>query len=238
MRVPACDQSYNTAQHPVSIDLVAAALWLPLEPNRKLVLIALCERADLATGRCWPGREEVALRSSLSVKSVTPHFGALESAGWIRRTRRGNARLGETTTRWLDVQKILNEGEAARQAFLQERRERLQTSWDDSSPDQLALLESGEVDGNDQGKLGNDQGKLTDGSGEAASLVTVIEPSDQPSYDPSSRESVGTPTREGAVRSTYVGPAAESTAHALPSLAEIIRRRQGVPRTEKRRQRA
>jgi DNA-binding transcriptional ArsR family regulator len=90
----------------VSIELVAAALWLPLEASRKLVLIALCERADFRTGLCWPSREEIAIRSSLSPRRVTPHIQALEDAGYLRSIR-GISRKGETTKRYLAVDLIL-----------------------------------------------------------------------------------------------------------------------------------
>jgi DNA-binding transcriptional ArsR family regulator len=114
----------------VSIDLVAAALWLPMDPARKLVLIALCERARLDTGECFPGREEIAARASLSTRRVTPHLQALKKQGYVRREVKGSARRGLTTTRYLDVDRILSEGKLSRDAF----RAR-QKSQDDSSPD-------------------------------------------------------------------------------------------------------
>lgn len=166
----------------MSYDLVGAALWLPLEPTRKLVLIALCERADLKTGQCFPGREEIALRSSLSTRSVTPHLQALLAEGWIKREKRGSSRLGLTTTRWLDSARILAEGEACRAQFLaQNKPEDDNLLGEDSSLNnhyqEKTAASLGEVDGIDQGKLATSLG-------EAASRTTVIEPSIEPSIEP------------------------------------------------------
>lgn len=167
----------------MSIDLIAAALWLPLDPARKLVLVALCDRADYATGKCWPGRDEIALRSSLSLKSVTEHLKGLEADGWIK-SRRGNSRAGETTTRWVNVARVLDESMIVVQAHRARVAARL---GEESTPDpnQLELL--GEVDGRLGEVDGNDQVKLTALLGEAASLVTVIDPSYDPSLQPSAR---------------------------------------------------
>ena len=171
----------------MSIDLVAACLWLPLEPNRKLVLLALCERADLKTGRCWPGREEIAVRASLSVRSVTPHLQALEVLGYLHSRRRDGGRR-QTTLRQLAVSRILKEGEAIRAQFVGEqersREDALSIQQEDSSPDQF------------KGKLPAHQREVGDiamGSslleqGEAASLVTAIEPSLESSYNRQSAE--------------------------------------------------
>lgn len=191
----------------MSVDLISAALWLPLEPNRKLVLVALCDRADIVTGLCFPGREYIAARTSLSVKSVTPHLRALAADGWVRRTQAANARLGQATRRWLDVQKILSEGEQARDVFRAEQRRK--GSGEETSPDQLALLELGEDDV-------IDQGKLTDGSGEAASREYVSNTSDhiRQHGKARSRDPIATAAREGAVRSTDVGSGGEKATSA------------------------
>jgi hypothetical protein len=67
--------------------------------------------------------------------------------------------------------------------------------------------------------------QMTTGNPEAGFTRSVIDPLGDPSEDPSSRESVAAPTREGAVRSTDVGLAPETTARALPSISQIIERR-------------
>ncbi len=177
----------------MSIDLVAAALWLDMEPSKKLVLVALCDRADLKTGKCWPGRDELAIRTSLSQKTITAHLRTLEDEEWVK-SKRGNYRRGETTTRWVRVRRILADGEARKLAF----RARFDGIDDDDFPEPFEAPEpddkglgyettpnnSGElgvIDGRIDVPFGNDQGKSTDVLGEAASLVTVIEPSDPPS---------------------------------------------------------
>lgn len=192
----------------MSIDLVAAALWLPLEPNRKLVLIALCERADFRTGLCWPGRSEIAIRASLSPKRVTEHTKALKAEGLIRHERPGNSRTGETTHRWLDVGRILEEGERRRNEFREgqlrligEEREpdpfQGKLLGDETTLDHLSEDGSGDVDGNDQGTIANDQGTLATLSGDAVSRVTVREPSgSEPSYEPPIPDRAGEQKKE------------------------------------------
>ncbi len=130
----------------MSIDLVAAALWLDLKPTRKLVLFSLCENAD-QYGLCWPSREYIARRCSLDVRSVTPHLQGLEKDGWMRVEEKG--RRGYSTRRRLAAQRILEEGDFERQAFY------LRGWGEDSSLND----EWGEVD--DQwGEVGADKGKL------------------------------------------------------------------------------
>ncbi len=98
----------------VSIDLVAAALWLPLNPTRKLVLVSLCENAD-QYGLCWPSRPYIARRCSLSERSVVTHLHGLRKDKWLRIAEAG--RRGFSTRRQLDAQRILREGEVERQSF-------------------------------------------------------------------------------------------------------------------------
>ena len=104
----------------MSKDLVAAALWLEIEPTRKLIMVSLCENASLGVegrvdGECWPSRRYIAARCSLNVRSVTPHIKALERDGWMRTTRR--PRPGLATERVLDAKRILEEGERGRVKF-------------------------------------------------------------------------------------------------------------------------
>jgi DNA-binding transcriptional ArsR family regulator len=130
----------------VSIDLVAAALWLALPPTRKLVLVSLCENAD-QYGLCWPSREYIAQRCSLSVRSVTPHLQALEEDGWLRVIEPG--RRGFSTRRQLKAQRILEQGDFERRSFY------LRGWGEESSSND----ERGEVDA-DGGKLASNGGKL------------------------------------------------------------------------------
>ena len=69
----------------MSIQAVAWALkqYIP-RPGQKLVLIALANHADSATGRCWPKISTLAIAASMSPRSVHTHLAALETAGFIR----------------------------------------------------------------------------------------------------------------------------------------------------------
>lgn len=141
---------------------MSAALWLPLTPARKLVLVALCDRADI-NGYCWPSRADIAIRASLTVRSVTPHLQGLEADGWLI-SQKGNRAIGQTTRRRINVNRVLIESRVIHESW------RLNLLGEDSSRDQI----SGEVDG-------IDQGKLTAFSGEAASRVIVNKPSEESS---------------------------------------------------------
>lgn len=195
----------------MSIDLVSAALWLQLEPARKLVLIALAERADLRTGLCWPSREEIAWRASLTPRRTTPHLQALEAAGYVRSERRGSPRHGQTTLRYLAVDRILEEGKTALETYRERARQSL---GDVSSPNPF----QGTLLGDDDGTLGDetviDQGTLAAPLGDA---VTLTEPSDQPSNnrtvkEPSDRAIASTAGSRGrAVLQDHVAAAREKT---------------------------
>lgn len=101
----------------MSIDLIAAALWLPLESNRKLVLVSLCENAD-AKGICFPGLEYIAARASISTRRASSHLHALEMAGLARVIRKSRG-PNQHTIRLLSVKRILTEGEQYRRAFME-----------------------------------------------------------------------------------------------------------------------
>lgn len=167
----------------MSHDLVGAALWLDMAPTRKLVLVALCDRADLKTGECWPGRKEIAFRSSLTPRNVTPHLQSLEKDGWVRsgeRPYRARFKVDSdrmTTTRWVNVTRILKEGEG--------RRGELQALWragDDSSPGDTKAGDDSEKAGDGDAQK---QGMIDAKAGDDATLVTVTEPSLEPPLEPS-----------------------------------------------------
>ena len=156
----------------MSIDLVAAALWIDMEPRRKLVLIALCERADLQTGMCWPGRKEIAARSSITERWVTNHMKALEDDGYMATVHKSSGRAGDTSRRKLNVGRILKEGE--------DRREQLQMARykpeDETSP---SFANQGTLT-TEPGDVSAKPGDVDAQPGDVATLVTVNkEPSDQ-----------------------------------------------------------
>lgn len=104
----------------MSIDLVAATMWLDLTPAQKLVLVSLADRANGETGLCWPGRDEIAWRSSVTVRSVTDQIKALEMAGWLESGPKPG-RPGQTTKRILNVKRIIAEASHRRTEFLEMR---------------------------------------------------------------------------------------------------------------------
>lgn len=59
-------------------------------PARKAVLVALADMADEADS-CWPSQATLARMTDQSERSVRGHLGALEEAGFVRRSRRRDA---------------------------------------------------------------------------------------------------------------------------------------------------
>ncbi|MBN9603032.1 MAG: helix-turn-helix domain-containing protein [Afipia felis] len=58
-----------------------------LSATQKLVLIAVCDRAN-KDGKCWPSQRNTAARCSLTERTVNSALGSLEKNGLIRRKRR------------------------------------------------------------------------------------------------------------------------------------------------------
>lgn len=69
----------------MSVVAVGWAFQQELPPVPKLVLVALCERANSETGQCWPGIEVVAKAVGLSPRSVVTYIGALVRNGFVMR---------------------------------------------------------------------------------------------------------------------------------------------------------
>jgi hypothetical protein len=137
-------------------------MWLDLPPARKLVLVALCDRANGTTGQCWPGRKEIAVRASLSERRVTDHLRGLEADGWIRSGAHPRY-PGQTTTRWVAVEKV--------NRTASERRDRLQAQWRGQDDSSHPLINAG------GGDVPSEEGTLVTGGGDVPFNVTVIEPS-------------------------------------------------------------
>lgn len=57
------------------------------KPAMKLLLIALADRAD-ETGVSWPSRDDLVLRTGMSLSTITRTARALEAAQWIQRKQR------------------------------------------------------------------------------------------------------------------------------------------------------
>lgn len=59
-----------------------------VEPNAKLVLLALANRANHETGICYPGQDLLAHECSMSSRTVRRHLRALEDRGLLQRRAR------------------------------------------------------------------------------------------------------------------------------------------------------
>lgn len=72
----------------MSFQYIRAAFQTPVGNSaRKLVLVALAERAD-NSGRCYPGIADIVRRTELGDKTVRRHLEALEAQGLTKRSRR------------------------------------------------------------------------------------------------------------------------------------------------------
>lgn len=81
---------------------ISSAAWnLPLAGIRKIVFLALCDRAD-KSGKCWPSVEWLVTRCGISERSVRLHIGALAFTGHIRRVER----LGRSTVYYINLAKL------------------------------------------------------------------------------------------------------------------------------------
>lgn len=65
----------------------------------KLTLIALADRAD-EDGNCWPGKQDLAKRTSQSARTVQRHLGKLERLGLLRVERRKRKDGTQATNRY------------------------------------------------------------------------------------------------------------------------------------------
>ena len=79
----------------------------PDDPLSKLVLMALCDRAN-EQALCWPSRADLMARCNVAASTLSRKLQSLESAGWIMRKQRFNA----STVFRINVQR-LNDLEAA-----------------------------------------------------------------------------------------------------------------------------
>lgn len=90
---------------------MAAVLDLPLDPQRKLILVTMADNAN-STGLCWPAQATIARRSSISTRALRDHLHGLESAGWLTILSLGNGR-GNSTRYMLNVARIKAEAEVS-----------------------------------------------------------------------------------------------------------------------------
>jgi len=74
-----------------------------VEPNAKLVLLALANRSNNETGLCFPGQQLLGAECSMSDRTIRRHLKTLEAAGLVRRRPR---MLGEGRGRTSDEYRL------------------------------------------------------------------------------------------------------------------------------------
>lgn len=81
-----------------------------VEPNAKLVLLALANRTNHETGLCHPGQELLGRECSMSTRTIRRHLKSLEDVGLLRRRPR---MLGEGRGRTSDEYRLAFYDQAA-----------------------------------------------------------------------------------------------------------------------------
>ena len=86
----------------MSVQAMTWAFEQDVEPNAKLVLVALANRANHETGACHPGQELIAAECSMSTRTVRRHLLTLEQRGLIsRRARMLSGGRGRTSDKYV-----------------------------------------------------------------------------------------------------------------------------------------
>lgn len=66
----------------MSVHAMSWAFSLPVPPGEKLVLLALADRAN-DDGECWPGRESLATKCSIGLRTIDGHILSLQKKGLL-----------------------------------------------------------------------------------------------------------------------------------------------------------
>lgn len=66
----------------MSVHVMSWAFSLPIPPGEKLVLLALADRAN-DDGECWPGRESLATKCSMGLRTIDGHILSLQKKGLL-----------------------------------------------------------------------------------------------------------------------------------------------------------
>ena len=86
----------------MSIQAVAWVLDQRLPPKPKLVLLAIANHANHVTGYCWLRMDTIARESSVPVRSLRRHIGALVRNGFLRKELvRGTDGKHRATNYWI-----------------------------------------------------------------------------------------------------------------------------------------
>jgi len=99
------------------------------KPAMKLLLIALADRAD-ESGVCWPSRDDLVLRTGMSLSTITRTARALEAGQWVQRKQRRDT----STVYRLNVRKIAR---CAEQCKAARKLRRVVGDWE-PFPEELA----------------------------------------------------------------------------------------------------
>ena len=67
----------------MSVHAMSWAFSLPIPPGEKLVLLALADRAN-DDGECWPGRESLAGKCSMGLRTIDGHIQSLQNKGLLQ----------------------------------------------------------------------------------------------------------------------------------------------------------
>jgi len=87
----------------MSVQAMTWAFEQTVEPNAKLVLLAIANRTNHETGLCFPGQQLLGRECSMSERTIRRHLKTLEAAGLVRRRPR---MLGEGRGRTSDEYRL------------------------------------------------------------------------------------------------------------------------------------
>ena len=87
----------------MSVQAMTWAFEQDVDPNAKLVLLAIANRSNHETGLCFPGQQLLGRECSMSERTIRRHLKTLEAAGLVRRRPR---MLGEGRGRTSDEYRL------------------------------------------------------------------------------------------------------------------------------------
>ena len=84
---------------------VMSLVWKrgPSDRSQRLLMLAIADSAN-DDGFCWPGTQLLAVKASMSVRTVLRSLKALEQDGWIKINRKAHHRKGNTYE--VDLEKL------------------------------------------------------------------------------------------------------------------------------------
>lgn len=79
----------------MSVQAMSWAFSLPIPPGEKLVLLSLADRAN-DDGECWPGRESLAVKCSMGLRTIDGHIQSLQNKGLMEVEHRRSGKTVKT----------------------------------------------------------------------------------------------------------------------------------------------